>query len=175
MNTKTQLTALSLLAVISFSRLKIQPPRPNILAFNTASEIKPENHINAPVIKQGTSSFDAAKASRNGNLAVIIHHGEDDPISGLRYAKGFVIGFASSEKTNNKPIYITAIYKDKAYEGPTFVEVFMDGKKWDYQENFQFSPYDVGRLAPIIMNEFVKVNGSSKILSVQTAPVRDFN
>ena len=127
-------------------------------------KIKNSNNLTAPVVKPGESSYDARKASQNGNIAVIIAHGIDDPISGERYAKGFANGFARADKTGNKPIYITAVYREVKGNAPTYVEIFIDGLKWDYKDHFQLSPSDAGRLAPIIMNEYVAKHGTSKII-----------
>lgn len=177
MNTNKKLATLSLIALACFGTLKAQTSNDNLLAFNTVSNpktevIKAETNLTAPVVKSGTSSYDAREASFNENLAVIIHHGKNDPISGERYAKGFANGFASAEKTNNLPIYITAVHNDDAYEGPTYVEVFMNGQLWDYKDVAQLSPSDAGRLAPVIMDEYVKKYGRTKILPAKVKPVK---
>lgn len=167
MNARQKIATLSLIALGVFGTVKAQTSNDNKLAFNgkaKTTKFTDNKDLTAPVVKKGASSAAAETASENGNLAIIIHHGKNDPISGERYAKGFAKGFESPQKTNNRPIYITAVHNDNAYDGPTFVEVFMNGQKWDYKDQYQFTPSDAGRLAPVIMDDFVKKYGSKKIL-----------
>jgi hypothetical protein len=176
MNLKKKAIGLSLIALSAFGTLKAQTSNDNLLAFNDKAnpktEVKAENNkLTAPVIKSGTSSFDAAKASRNGNVSIIVAHGKNDPISGERYAKGFANGFASADKTGNKPIYITAVHREVNGDASTYVEIFIDGKLWDYKDHAQLSPKDAGYLLPTIMNEYVKEHGHGKILPVDVKPV----
>lgn len=167
MNSRQKIATLSLIALGVFGTAKAQTSNDNKLAFNDnakTTKITNDNELTAPVIKRGQSGFDASEASENGNLAVIIHHGQNDPISGERYAKGFAKGFESPQKTNNRPIYITAVHTEVNGTAPTYVEIFMNGQKWEYKDQYQFTPSDAGRLAPIIMDDFVKKHGSKKIL-----------
>jgi hypothetical protein len=122
------------------------------------------NDLTAPVVKTATNSFAAEKASRNGNLAVIIHHGKGDPVSGEKYAKGFANGFADPKATNNKPIFISAFHTERNGPAPTYVEVFMDGQKWNFKDHYQLTPSNAWKLKPLIMKEFTDLHGTSKII-----------
>jgi hypothetical protein len=122
------------------------------------------NELTAPIVKTAKSSFDASEASRNGNVTVIIHRNINDKISGERYANVFAQGFASPQKTNNRPIYVTAFHSEFDGKAPTYVEFFMDGQKWDYKNQYVFRVGDAGRLLPAVMKDYVEKFGSEKIL-----------
>ena len=127
--------------------------------------------LDAPVIKKHQGDYAAMKGSRGGNIAVHIYHAKGDPISGERYAKGMAKGFASPEKTGNKPIYITATYEDNCDDIPkSYVNVYIDGVTWKYNGNDNLSPQLAGKLAPQIMQDYVDEFGYGNIITEEQSP-----
>ena len=169
MNAKKKLATLSLIALGAFGSLKAQSSNDNLLAFNGASKTTnlDNNDLTAPVVKKGESGYDALVASRKGNLAIIVHRSKKDKLSGERYAQEFAKGFSNPKMTDDKPMYITAVYTEINGTASTYFEVFMDGQLWDYKDQAQFLPSDAKLLAPIIMKDFVKEHGNKKILPLK--------
>ena len=99
-----------------------------VLNGNAKTETVTNTVLQAPVVKENYNSGKAQRASFDGNIAVHIFQSKHDSISGHSYAKTFANGFASCEYTHNKPIYITATYRDGGTTNKeTYVNIFIDG------------------------------------------------
>ncbi|MEO9804785.1 MAG: hypothetical protein ABJF04_16130 [Reichenbachiella sp.] len=161
-------TALGL-SIVALTAFGVRAQSANQLAFNDNPKAKTalaeKKVLNAPVVQEHSGgSGRAFGASFDDNIAVHVFHGKNDPISGYRYAKGFANGFASREKTGNKPIYVTATFQDGAYSGPTFVNILIDGEEWEFEGEQDLSPQLAGKLLPTIMNDYVREHGHGKII-----------
>lgn len=180
-------TAIGLSLIALAFGAKAQNANDNRLAFNGASGAKTEvptkkANLNAPIVKQASSTYDAVVDSRGENLSLILIQAEKDPISGERYAKGFANGFTDREKTAGNPMYVTANYLPKEDGLSTsFGMVFMDGAHWRYNgpdmivgdganqstiKNGQdsFTIFELSYLIDDIMKDYVKKFGHSKII-----------
>jgi len=127
--------------------------------------------LNAPVVKAHTGDGAAMFGSAHGNIAVHIYHSKDDPISGYRYANGFANGFATSEKTGGKPIYVTATYEDGLDIEQSYVKIYMNGYAWEFNGNKRLTPQLAGQLLPQVMADYVEDFGSSNLIPEGQTPV----
>jgi hypothetical protein len=177
MNTAEKITsglvALGLIFSLNANAQKVS--NDNKLAFNTSSGAKTETaakkaNLTAPVVKEAESSYDARSASWEGNVALIVHQAKSDTISGHRYAKGLANAFTQSDKTGGNPIYISSFYKE-ADASQTYVKIFVDGEQWDYKGHDLFTPNDAWKLIPLVMADYVKEHGKSKIIPATVDPV----
>ncbi|MEP2025833.1 MAG: hypothetical protein ABJH98_10680 [Reichenbachiella sp.] len=123
-------------------------------------------------------SGEALKASVEApKISVIININENDPISEDRYAKGFANGFASREKTGDKPIYLTAVSVDERHDRATSVSFLINGHYYKYEwqpshgeaaQEFDGKgvfPVDFGsKLIPLVMNKYVADHGYAYII-----------
>lgn len=145
------------------------------LAFNNTTKAKTElvsekKELNAPVVMPYLSSAEAQRSSKPANIGIHIHHDADDPISGFRYARGLANAATEAEKTDNRRMYITATYEEGASKVGSFVAVFVNGKRWEYEGVKRFTPQDLGKILPVLMYEFEQQFGSEKFIPEDVTP-----
>lgn len=146
----------------------------NRVAFNGASGAKTEvtkkrDPLVAPVVKEA-KRYDAASASLDENVSVMVYRDTTDSVAGELYAKSFANALAQSDKTGGRPIYATAVYKTGDYKGQSFVEFFVDGELWDFKGQDRFTPGDAWKLLPFVMKDYTDEHGYSKIIPETQKP-----
>lgn len=67
-------------------------------------------------------------------------------------------------------MYISSLYKESDAEN-SYVAIFIDGEQWDYKGHEFFSPNDAWKLIPLVMADYVKEHGKSKIIPATVDPV----
>lgn len=146
------------------------------LAFNNntakakTERVAETKELNAPIVMEFESSAIARESSWNENIGIHIHHDKNDSISGYRYAKGFANAATMSEKTGKRPMYVTATYTEDASKVGSFVVVYVNGKRWEYEGINRFTPQDLGKILPVLMYEFEQQFGSKKFIPENVTP-----
>jgi len=145
------------------------------LAFNNATKAKTElvsekKELNAPIVMEYESSAEARRNSKPERIAIHIHQDSNDPISGFRYARGLANAATEAEKTGNRRMYITATYEEGSAQKGSFVSVYMNGKKWNYQGVERFSPKDLWTILPVLMLEYEKEFGKDNFIPEDVTP-----
>ncbi|WP_339608497.1 hypothetical protein [uncultured Roseivirga sp.] len=162
-------TGLAALGLIFSLNAKAQgTANDNRVAFNGASGAKTEitkkrDPLVAPVVKEG-GSYDAALASWDKNVSVMVYRDSTDSVAGELYAKSFANALAQSDKTGGRPIYATAVHMTGDAKGQSFVVFFVDGEQWDFKGQDRFTPADAWKLLPFVMKDYTDEHGYSKII-----------
>ena len=121
--------------------------------------------LTAPIVEEHKGDFKAMMSSADKNISLHVYQSKNDPISGYRYARGFANGFASPEKTGDKPIYTTDTYEDGLDIPQSYVRIYIDGEAWTYDGSSKLSPQLAGMLLAQILDDYVVEHGTDKLVN----------